>query len=493
MKQEEIERLIYRRQYLLTPKETVCPFLHIARKISGNYILYTHLDLPVSEYSIDKISLLLLGDLFDYESPEKTNIEILRDLISEDFKDVIDKIDKYCGRFVLIYINQGKIVLLNDTTATRKVYYSLHDSKLWFSSQPHLLARILSLGRSTDKSKQAFYSSKDFNRLFNSNIGDTTYYDEIFQLLPNHYLDVTENKIQRFWPRIPIQYKSVTEIAPQCARIVEGTLKSITNRYEVMIPLTAGKDTRILLAASRNLREKIYYYINKFPRLNDKSPDIRVPRLLASRFGFKFNVIEPAEEIDKDFLRIYYENNALASKYYLPSIYRYFREFPDKVNLPGNIASAGFEVLKLPEAKITPKFIADFYGVNKYPHAYNYYVKWLRDSEKTFRENNLNLVNMFYWEERLPNWGTQIQLEKDIAQEDINPFNSRLLIGLILSVHPRYIIPPTFILHRRIIRILWPELLKVPINPGMMTTLKKLLHALGLLRIFYKNKYSQMG
>ncbi len=476
----------------MTPDEIVCPFLHVTRKISGNYNLYTHLDLITSEYSDKSTSLVLLGDIFDFEYPEKTNTAILRDLISADLNDLIEKIDKYCGRFVLIHINHGRIMLIHDTTATRKVYYCLHDSKLWFSSQPHLLARILSLEKSKDKSKQAFYISRDFNRLFNSNIGDTTFYDEILQLLPNHYLDVMENRIKRYWPRTPIQYKSVKEIAPQCARIVEGILKSITNRYEVMIPLTAGKDTRFLLAATRNLRDNIYYYVNKGPQLNDKSPDIYVPRLLASRFGFKFNVVEPAEEIDEDFHRIYYENNSLASKTYLPSIYKYFQEFPDKVNLPGNIASAGFEVIKLPEVKMTPEFIAKFYGVYKYPHAYKYYAKWLNDNEKIFLQNNLNLVNMFYWEERLPNWGTQIQLEKDIAQEDINPFNSRLLIRLILSVHPRYIVPPTFVLHRNMIRVLWPELLRVPINPGMTTTFKKSFHYLGLLRIYYKMMYRHM-
>jgi asparagine synthetase B (glutamine-hydrolysing) len=493
MKQEEIERLRYRRQYLLTPEEIACPYIHITRKIGGNYNLYTHPDLIVSEFSNDTLSLILLGDIFDFEYPEKNNPEILNDLLSADFNDLIDRIDKYCGRFVLIYLNQGKMMLIHDATATRKVYYCLHNSKLWFSSQPHLLARVLSLEKSRDEYKQAFYNSKDFIRLFNSSIGNTTYYDEIFQLLPNHYLNVTENRIIRYWPRTPIQYKPVSEIAPLCAKIVQGTLRSITNRYEVTLPLTAGKDSRLLLAASRNIQDKVFYYINREPRLNEKSPDIQVPQLLASRFGFKFTVIEPPEVIDKDFLRVYYENNALASDTFLPFIYNYFRDFSDKVNLPGNTASAGFEVLKLPEAKITPKFIAEFYRVNKYAHAYNYYAEWLHSSEKTFRENNVNLVNMFYWEERLANWGTQIQLEKDIAQEDINPYNSRRYISLVLSVHPRYIEPPAFVLHRKIIRILWPEVLEVPINPGMMTTLKSLLHSLGLLRIYYKRKYRNMG
>jgi hypothetical protein len=489
MNQEEINKLKFRRQYLLSPEEIECPFLHQVRKIGKIYRLYTHIDLLVTEYSNMGISIILLGDMFDYESPKKGNLEIIKDLICENSDDLISKIHKYSGRFVIIYVLQDKMLLLHDASATRKIYYCDRDIYPWFSSQPHLLAKVLHLGKTTDESKLEYYNSEDFIRLFHSNIGDLTFYDEIRQVLPNHLYDVAGKRVIRYWPNKKIIPMPLSQAAESCATIIKGLGESIALRYRLMLPLTAGKDSRLILAATKDFRNEIFYYVNKERQLSEKDQDIIIPRLLLSKLGLEFHVQYPATSIDKDFADVYFENNRMASKEYLPFIYNYYTKFSDKINLPGNIASGGFEQYKYHKLQATPEALIKLHRIKKYSFALAYYTKWLAECKDTCIKNNVNILNLFYWEERLANWGTQIQLEKDIAQEDINLFNSRLLVTYYLSVNPKYILPPNFILHRKIIKNLWPEVLSVPINPGLKNSLKRILQYSGLLEQINRIRY----
>ncbi|MCK4747355.1 MAG: hypothetical protein KAT15_09980, partial [Bacteroidales bacterium] len=66
MQQDEIARLRYRRQYLVSPVAVVCPFLHNSYDLGGGNTLYAHPDLNVTEYAENGIRIFLLGDMFDY-------------------------------------------------------------------------------------------------------------------------------------------------------------------------------------------------------------------------------------------------------------------------------------------------------------------------------------------------------------------------------------------------------------------------------------------
>ncbi|MEN8251895.1 MAG: hypothetical protein ABFS32_23440, partial [Bacteroidota bacterium] len=242
---KELDRLVYRRQYVLAPEKIDCPFIHQTYSISDTYVLYAHSDLEVSEYKNEDRRLLLLGDIFDYENSSKNNTGILKDLATSGIDGIAEMTAKYTGRFVLILMEKERIILLHDSIAYKKIYYSIRKKKLWFSSHPHLLAKILDLRSTEDPSKLEFYNSADFVRLSNSNLGDTTYFDDIRQLMPNHYYDVTANHIVRFWPSDKIKRIGLEEATHRCAAMVKWYMESIANRYKIMLPVTSGYDSRL--------------------------------------------------------------------------------------------------------------------------------------------------------------------------------------------------------------------------------------------------------
>jgi hypothetical protein len=490
MDENQINILKFRRQFVLAPKSIECPFLHQNKQVSDQYILYSHIDLVVTEYIHKNAKLILLGDMFDYENPSKNNSEILKDLFDDNFENVLSKSAKYTGRFVILFVKGNDILIFNDVSAARKAYYCNIGNDLWIASQPHLLAKILNLKGTTQVSKLSYYQSEDFTRSFGTNIGNTTFYDEVFQLLCNHYLNVNDRKINRYWPVEPNEINSLEFAKEKIAAMIQGIMEAIISRYEVMLPLTAGKDSRTLLSAIQNFRNKVYFYINWESEFKANNPDLLVPKRLLSKLKLDFHVIDPYIPIDKDFERIYFENNPLASKTFLPLIYNYYVNFGNKVNLPGNTASAGLEYYSYFRNKHTTlEDILNLGQLKKYDFVNEYYTKWFSECEPLCSQNNINIISLFYWENRLTNSLLQVQLDKDIAQEEINPFNSRKLVSLFLSVKNKYLLPPDYILHTSIMRLLWPDVLKISVNPSFRNTVLRILNRMRLLDVIYRIKF----
>jgi len=488
MKKEEIERLKYRNQYLLTPSGIECPFLHEIINVGEKYTLYTHKDLVVNLIEQDDIKLILLGDLFDYSSPEKNNKEILKDLIACDFEALPERLGRYTGRYVILQLIGDKLNLIHDPIASRKIYYCNAQGDMWMASQSHLLARVLGFKKTKNTELLHYYSSSEFVRLSNANIGDLTLYDEIRQLMPNHLLEVNAKKAFRYWPKTIVEKKPIKEVTRKCATMIEGYMESITNRYEVMLPVTAGKDSRLLMAATKRFKEEVYYYINKSEDLTEDHTDISIPKKLLADLNLDFNIELPPSNVDEKFRKIYFNNNEYASTEFLPIIHNYYAKFRNKINLPGNIAAGGLEFYKSKGIKKTGKRLAQLNHIDHYSFACEYYDNWLAERQDLFQSLNFEMIDLFYWEERLANWGTQLQTDKDIAQEEINLFNSRDLVVLFLSVKPRNIAVPFFKLQKDIMKLLWPEVLKTPINPGFRTNLQMILKPLGLLDVYYRLK-----
>jgi hypothetical protein len=83
----------------------------------------------------------------------------------------------------------------------------------------------------------------------------------------------------------------------------------------------------------------------------------------------------------------------------------------------------------------------------------------------------VDVLDLFYWEQRAGNWLATCELEFDIAWKDIfTPYNCRLLLMDMLSADDIYRRPPQYELYKKMILTLWPEVLAEPINPHKVKT-----------------------
>lgn len=464
----QTDRLLYRRQFILSPRE-INDFSgwHI-KNILNKFFLYIHPDLIQFDYQEGNRRIILLGDLYDPNNIKFDNEDIVSRLIMEN--SVIDA-TKFCskcaGRYIIFFIYNSKIYIFNDASASRKVYYTKTNSFCWAASQPHVLAKYAELDISTDKEVIGFYSSSIFKKHNMAGILDNTIFPDIKQLLPNKYLDLQDGKAKRFWPTKRNIEISLTEGVDEGSKMLSNIIESANNRNELMMPVTAGNDTRLLLAASRKVSSDIYYYIIWLNNFTEKHQDIVIPSRMLNKIGLEFNIIKPSQNIDSKFKEVYNLNNMYANKNNISVIYNFYKEFGHKINLPGRFSDISRGFLNTYRKRITPKLLAIIWDYKGNRYVIENYSKWINEIEKKLESLDYNILDLFNWEERNGNWYSQFQVDKDIAQEEFTPYNCRKLMDIFLSVPSKYRDVHTNIFYRAMIKKLWPELLSEPFNPNL--------------------------
>lgn len=474
------EQLKYRRQYIVTNASVNCPFsCNIVKLIKGYSLLY-HTDLMFTKVRKSDKSLFLLGDIYDYKQPEYSNYNILTDLILSSFNTILERVSSMAGRFVLIYMDHKEIKLFHDASASRKIFYTLKNQAVICSSNQHLLAKVAGCEKTTEPSLIEFYQSNEFTNEYYSNIGHYTYYTEIKQLLPNHFLNLTSNEVKRYWPNRKLVQMSAEECITKSANMIKGFITAASKRYPLMLPVTSGYDSRTLLAATKDIKDQVYYYLNNTNAVKN-SGDRWVPGKILKESQLMLHLLNIEAIQDQKFIEIYYNNNPFANKEFMPVIYNYLINFPEKLNLPANVIPVIKGILKCPSKKINGSILAKLRHLDKFDIAVRFYDEWLNECHSLCTQHGIDVCDLLYWEDRNCNWAMQILQDKDIAQEEFVPFNSRQLLSTMLAYDHRRRQKPHYELHKAIVKTLWPELLKYPFNPSR-NILKNTLKA---MRIYY--------
>ena len=488
---EDYKKLIYRRQFYLTPRTIDIDGLFNYTLLNNDYHLYTHIDLNFTYRKSGEKSLYILGDIFDGHNPSYTNDDIIDKLMIYSFNDLVIQADIYAGRYVIIYCDENNIQIFNDAATSRKVFYAINSDQVWCGSQPHVLADILNIPKTTDKDKLQYFESEYFFKNELIGIYHHTIYDEIFQLSPNHFLDYKLKKCVRFWPYQPVVLSSLEMVTRNAGDLLKGYMNAIHHRYKkLMMAVTAGMDSRFLLAASKDISQHVFYYINRLPGMNDDNMDIRIGKRVTESLGLDFHILEPDQQIDEKFKEIYLKNTVFPYESRLSLIYNiYYKRFPDYINLPGNFSEVGRNAWYFYRSKITGKDMVNLTFTGDFKYAINKSSEWISEVKDICRSNNVNILDLQYWENRITTWGTHFQASKDIAQEEVLPLNSRQLMTILLSSKRKYRDEDVCYLHRRMIKYLWKEALDVPVNPTFTKFYFKLLKHIGLFRLYFMVKH----
>ena len=437
----------------------------------GRYFLYAHPDLEVNQFAGQSKSLVLIGSIFNPTEPEKGNADILKAIFknSHGIKGLFSWLKQYAGIFALVYMDDKETIILHDALALREIYYCTMENEIICGSQPNLLVKF---ARPEIKPR----SEPDFIEYFTKNsiktrwnpyrrwIGDETYYEGIKHLLPNHYLDINKHEARRYWPNEPIKQLGLEEAVSISCSFLQGIIRAVANRHSMMMAVTAGTDSRTLLAATNGIQDKIYYFINN-QGLGPRHPDIRVPRNIFDSIGVPFHVHDVPDDVDDEFRQIFLANTFFASERILPTIYNvYFKSHSEKVNIVGlgeiGRTRFGKEPKKLKSYRIAYKM-----RQNESHYAVRQGEKILTELLPVGREYGLNVLTLLYWEHWIGNWGATGNSESDIAIEEINPFDSHMLYEVFLGVDNKYTNYYNPVIFKEMIRKMWPELLNWPINP----------------------------
>lgn len=459
------EKYIFRRQFIITSKEKDLNKYWISERLNDNLHLYIHEDLGLTTSTLDKRKLYLLGYIIDPNNYNYDNEQILNRLLekSNDFKTLVDQSLSLSGRWILIYKEDDNLYLFNDPSSLRQVYYSKGEDIL-IGSNPNILNKFIKHDLRDDKEFKDYVSSNFFKVNEMEWYSDKSYYKNMRKLLPNHFLDIRKRKTKRFW--ISLDESSYDENIKRVGDILVDEFKAISLRDIGKIQsLTAGYDSRTIFAASIKASSNFSFFLSTMNILNKDSADIKFARSILKNYGKSLKIIDKLKELDDDFLKLYKNNIDHAS--ILPktlTIQHIFYLNKDLIHITGN-NSAVFKDYYDKSTASSGKEISKLIGIPSNLVIFDkYFDEWINSVKEIVENDGIDMMKLFYWENRLSNWGVQYQQESDIANEEFAPFNNReIFIRLIYASKEKGKSEED--IFKDIIKYLEPNLLNYPFNP----------------------------
>ncbi len=248
-------------------------------------------------------------------------------------------------------------------------------------------------------------------------------------------------------------------------------MESASNRFDLVVSITSGWDSRLVFASSKDIINKIHsFQTTREMDWPDNHSDIKIPSVLLSKLGLKHIITKSSYVMDDEFIKIFNKSVILAHNVYVYDA-KADLDYYDrgKVAVVGSLSEIGrcfYRFSKSEKQQVTSQRLSQFAQMGKNPFAVNAFEKWLVElSDKAY---NFNLLDLFYWEQRCGNWLAMTQLEFGMVwKEIVTPFNCRKLLIDMLSIDENYRMPPEYKLHKELILKLWPDVLCEPINPHM--------------------------
>lgn len=437
-------------------------------KVAERCFITVHPDLPTTVVEHEGCKAILLGYAIDPYQIGINEESIARRFVdtSGSVADVIAGVEKINGRFVLIVKKVDNFWLFHDAVALRQVNYCKDKTgAVWCASQADALAEQLGLEYDEEVLTYRKWAVQKANKDEFWIMNDRTPYLEIKNLLPNHYLDLNEAKAVRYWPaKGCIPSLSVNESIELCTPILQNSIKAAAMRFDLQVGISAGGDSRKTLAACRGVRDRVSFFTHTPTQSSMIFNDVKVPARLLPRLGLAHQNLG-MKQMSEEF-RTFYERSATWSREKRGHIaYTLLDKFgPDSTVVNSNISEVAQCLYWLPKSKITGKGLATLSVLN-HPLCISEFQKWLDGAKGHCAMAQMNIMDLFFLEQRMGRWATAAFSEYDIAHETFNPYNNRCLHCLMLAISDRYRKNRRWDVIVKHIEYMWPEVLLEPINP----------------------------
>jgi len=197
------------------------------------------------------------------------------------------------GRFLAAFVGEGKKRLYLDPTGSLSAVYCAHQGIA--ASTPNLIPYeersgnneplIRDLGIPRTNAKYPLELTPRFN---------------VFRLIPNHYLDLESWTAVRHWPKGPLPDDGYVErAAATVAEITKRQISAVVTRYPTYLRMTAGGDSRMLLACAKGVKDRLELFTVPLPD-DGAYLDVAVAKRIAERFDIPHLVPKYVKSTRKD-------------------------------------------------------------------------------------------------------------------------------------------------------------------------------------------------
>lgn len=460
-------------QYLLAPRGVV-----------GSYGVDCSTSLPFKGYTLflgegcvstivhqERRSAMLLGYVIDAEKKATDTEDMLNGFLAKiksDSSNVAECVRFWGGRWCMFYVIDGKMNVITDTCGLKQVFYYTYTRKdfLTIASQARYIAALYSL-QENKEARSHIERSKEKNKEYSWPV-DSSIYDNVRRLLPNHILTEGIAPDRRY--NLSGYYDK--DQAAKMASLLMNQMRDIQSREKCAITLTAGWDSRLVLAASDQSDAASIAVTLKYNEVSENSLDIVVPAQIANKVGITHKVVN-CRPINYSFEKRYQEHGENAHPYWSQMVQAVEdNNYKDYYWVKGSCN----EVLRC-SSGILYNWQVDVVVLCKlFQIPYDAYSKrilsqWIMDARTFCDKNDIRMLDLFYWEHRCGSWLSECLNENDMVGETFTPFNCRAYLELGLTVEESERTSPHYSLFDEIIKKCG-LIIDIPINSGRYGSMK---------------------
>lgn len=449
MDEKNYEKLRLRRQWLIDKNRPPQAIIWKTLPLCNDFYLFYHQDLKVEYCKTEKKIVVILGIAINpYNIHENLITKIAK---TNDITETTDEIKKIGGTYVIIIANAQNIVIFNDPSGMMGVYF---DSKSRASSTPSLLQPIKR--NSTIEKDFQFGPGNDWYT------GSFTAYEGVKKLIPNCLLELFAGSIHRYWPKkfdIPIEKNNITEnrLNAICTLLTD-MINGVVEKGKVIGSITGGKDSRVVLAASKINWPKISYFTLHGKAVQNE--DIKYAKLLAQQAHLD-HIIYEIGPVSQKIDALYNEigaNEAIGARREIATTCLQL-EGKDTIHLNGNlgaICKSYYWQSAAPKIFKINAVMRDFLRPGTTTkEGITYWRETLSDID-----NATILYNLFYLEQRGGRWIAAGENCSRLFYETFTPFNHRDIFSHICCLPLELQRSGTLL--KLLVKNMAPELLDVP-------------------------------
>jgi len=253
---------------------------------------------------------------------------------------------------------------------------------------------------------------------------------------------------------------------------MQNLILGANKRYQLALTVNAGLGSRYILAASRRNLRDIYLYTLVYKGFTIDSPEITVPKSFLRSKGYLHNILDcntPSDDIE-GINHVYQINNDPVHQDWLNNATGLYEIFPKKhLSIKGTASGIAKYYYRGPDNAPGPDSAYQLAGYEPgwqdHPGIVEHLEKWLDEAKTACNNTRIEVLDLMYWEHRIGGLEAQKQNEWDLIMDQYTPFVTRPWLELMFSVDEKERQGPHSPVFHRMIEMLWPELLKYPINP----------------------------
>ena len=293
--------------------------------------------------------------------------------------------------------------------------------------------------------------------------GTLTAHRDVYRLLPNHYLDMATWTTHRFWPR-PGEFatwRDMSSAAESAARALTAFSNAGCDRFRVAATLTAGFDSRLLVASCRERLATCEFFTIE----TEAKIDVEMSQVIAGRFGLSHQIV-PLRMADADQMaiwdRVVGDCMIEAPRMTHPTLGDLTDADAIYTGMYGEVGRCrlyrqDLEVIN--QAKIDARFIIDRLTLPAHPELIENIGVWLQGL--TGQPNSV-ILDLAFHELKFGVWAMGQRPMTNSIKLNLLPIAQRKVLDAFIGVEPAE--KGTEALFTAIIDNLWPDLLQVPVN-----------------------------